>query len=155
MSTDIIADNQTAAAISKLRRGEATDSLRDEVSAALLTAIQTILTDISEMKQRLWTPSQLRSLIDERHTSLCSGCPTRQWVEARKAADQVAATKMTVKQEDDKKGGWFRELIRSEGTRYFVLVVLLIWAVIYVKTGVDGVAAIERAAVHTITGGAG
>jgi len=149
MAKDIIADNQTAAAISKLRRGEATDSLRDEVSAALLSSVQTIIAELDEMKRSMWTPQALRNAIDDRHNALCSGCPTRAWVEAKKLAENAAA----LNDRHDKKGSWFTELIRSESLRYFILILLLVWAVIYIKTGVEGVESVKDGITHTITGG--
>lgn len=149
LSKDIIADNQTAAAISKLQRGEATDSLRDEVSAALLAAMQTILHEIDDLKKSMWSAGTLRSMIDERHTSLCSNCPTKRWVETKQTAEQAAA----VSRQSEKKTNWFTEIVRSESLRYFILIVLLVWAVIYIKTGSDGVKAVKDGVTHTITGG--
>lgn len=151
MAKDIIADNQTAAAISKLRRGEATDSLRDEVSAALLSSVQTIIAELDEMKRSMWTPQALRNAIDDRHNALCSGCPTRAWVEAKKLAENAAA--LSQKTESKGKTSWLVEIVKSESLRYFILILLLVWAVIYIKTGVDGMEAVKSGMTHTITGG--
>lgn len=45
-------------------------------------------------------------------------------------------------------------LLSSESLRYFVLILVLVWAVIYIKTGAEGVDAIRGAAASTVTGGA-
>lgn len=51
-------------------------------------------------------------------------------------------------------GGWFPLLLSSESLRYFVLILVLVWAVIYIKTGAEGVDAIRDAAASMVTGGA-
>lgn len=149
MSKDIIADSQTAVAVSKLRRGEATDSLRDEVSAALLTAVQKMLVELEEMKKCLWSTASLKSFVDDRHAALCANCPTREWVEQRKTEEKTAASLKAT----ESKGGWFTEVLKSESIRYFLLILLLVWAIIYVKTGSDGVKAVKSAVTHSLTGG--
>ena len=62
---DIIAENQTAAAISKLRRGEADDALRDEVQAATLSTMQKMLEELAGLKSGMWSKNDLKTLIDE------------------------------------------------------------------------------------------
>jgi len=151
MSRDIIADNQTAAAISKLRRGEADDALRDEVQAATLSTMQKMLEEISEIKSSMWSLDTLKSLIDERQTNHCLTCPTKQWVDGEiakmKAANAVAAAN------PPKQHSIISRILDSESIRYFILVVILVWAVLYVKTGVDGVEAVKDGMTHTISGG--
>lgn len=146
---DIIADNQTEATIAKLRRGEATDAIRDEVSAALLTSMQTIIAELADMKKSLWSAQTLKELVDERHNILCTTCPARQM------ANLQAALKQSKEKEEPakKESSWFAALLSSESIRYFVLILILVWAVIYIKTGAEGVAAVKGGVTHTVTGG--
>lgn len=139
---DIIAENQTAAAISKLRRGEADDSLRDEVQAATLTTMQRMLDELADLKSGLWTKSGLKSLISEEQASHCDHCPTRRWVDAEIARSKAKPAKC----------GWLSEIVRSESLRYFILVAILVYALIYAKTGIEGVRAAREGLVGTMTG---
>jgi len=135
--SDIMADNQTEAVLSLLDRGEADDKTRDKVSAALLRSQTKVLDELSKIQDNLWTLDKLESLVDKRHTVLCSQCPLR-------AAPAPAAKK---------EPGWLALLLSSESIRYFVLILVLVWAVIYIKTGAEGVDAIRGAARATVTGG--
>lgn len=152
---DIIANNQTEATIAKLRRGEATDAVRDEVSAALLTSMQTIIAELADMKKSLWSAQTLKELIDERHNTLCSACPAKQLVTLQallkqdKDKDEEKKDEPTTKKEPS----WFTAFLSSESIRYFVLILILVWAVIYIKTGAEGVAAVKGGVTHTVTGG--
>lgn len=134
--SDIIAENQTEAVLSALDRGEADNATRDKVSAALLRSQTKVLDELGKIQDNLWTLSRLESFVDERHETLCSKCPHR--------------TESSAKKE----GGWFPLLLSSESLRYFVLILVLVWAVIYIKTGAEGVNAIRGAAASTVTGGA-
>ena len=149
---DIIADNQTEATIAKMRRGEATDAIRDEVSAALLTSMQTIIAELADMKKSLWSAQTLKELVDERHNILCTTCPARQMANLQAALKQ---SKEEEKKEEPakKEPSWFAALLSSESIRYFVLILILVWAVIYIKTGAEGVAAVKGGVTHTVTGG--
>ena len=69
---DIIAENQTAAAISKLRRGEADDALRDEVQAATLSTMQKMLEELAGLKSGMWSKNDLKTLIDEEQSIVLS-----------------------------------------------------------------------------------
>jgi hypothetical protein len=146
---DVIADNQTEATIAKLRRGEATDAIRDEVSAALLSSMQTIIAELGEMKKSLWSAQTLKDLVDERHNILCSACPARQYANLQSA---LAAQKKQEKKQEDKPS-WLQILLSSESIRYFILILVLVWAVIYIKTGPEGVDAVKGGVAHTVTGG--
>ncbi len=135
--SDIMADNQTEAVLSLLDRGEADDKTRDKVSAALLRSQTKVLDELSKIQDNLWTLDKLESLVDKRHTVLCSQCPLR--------TTPAPAAK--------KEPGWLALLLSSESIRYFVLILVLVWAVIYIKTGAEGVDAIRGAARATVTGG--
>lgn len=134
--SDIIAENQTEAVLSVLDRGEADNAIRDKVSAALLRSQTKVLDELGKIQDNLWTLNRLESFVDKRHEALCSRCPHRTGSPAKKD------------------GGWFPLLLSSESLRYFVLMLVLVWAVIYIKTGAEGVDAIRGAAASTVTGGA-
>lgn len=137
--SDIMADSQTETVLSELDRGEADDRTRDKVSAALLRSQTKVLDELSKIQANLWTLDKLESLVDKRHAVLCSQCPLR--------AASVPAAK------EKKEPGWLALLLSSESIRYFVLILVLVWAVIYIKTGAEGVDAIRGAARATVTGG--
>ena len=134
--SDIIAENQTEAVLSALDRGEADNATRDKVSAALLRSQTKVLDELGKIQDNLWTLNRLESFVDKRHEALCSRCPHRTGSPAKKD------------------GGWFPLLLSSESLRYFVLMLVLVWAVIYIKTGAEGVDAIRGSAASTVTGGA-
>ena len=134
--SDIIAENQTEAVLSVLDRGEADNATRDKVSAALLRSQTKVLDELGKIHDNLWTLNRLESFIDKRHEAMCSKCPHRTGSSAKK------------------EGGWLTLLLSSESLRYFVLILVLVWAVIYIKTGAEGVDAIRDAAASTVTGGA-
>ena len=143
---DIIAENQTAAAISKLRSGEADDALRDEVQAATLSTMQRMLEELADLKSGMWTKQDLKVLIDEEQSRHCDHCPTKRWVDG-----EIAKLKSSQMKSD--KSNWFVELIRSESFRYFLLVALLVFALIYIKGGVECVEAAREGVTHMTTGG--
>lgn len=132
--SDIIAENQTEAVLSALDRGEADNATRDKVSAALLRSQTKVLSELGKIQDNLWTLDRLEALVDKRHEILCSKC--------------------TIRTAQKKEGSWLALLLSSESLRYFVLILVLVWAVIYIKTGAEGVAAIRDAAASTVTGGA-
>jgi hypothetical protein len=131
---DIMADNQTEAVLSMLDRGEADDKTRDKVSAALLRSQTKVLDELGKIQDNLWSLDRLEALVDKRHEILCSKCVLRT--------------------SQRKEGSWLTLLLSSESLRYFVLILVLVWAVIYIKTGAEGVNAIRGAATSTVTGGA-
>lgn len=132
--SDIMADNQTESVLSLLDRGEADDRTRDKVSAALLRSQTKVLDELSKIQDNLWSLDRLEALVDKRHELLCSKCVLRT--------------------PQRKEGSWLTLLLSSESLRYFVLILVLVWAVIYIKTGAEGVNAIRGAATSTVTGGA-
>ena len=146
MGTDIMAESQTETVLAALDRGEADDKLRDQVSAALLRALTRITSQLDGIRENLWTVERLEQVIDRRHESLCSKCPLRQQVpvQAQAQAQVEPAPKRT----------WFDALVSSDSIKFFILSLLLVWAIIYVKTGPAGVEAGKGAAVQTVTGAA-
>ena len=133
--SDIMADNQTESVLSLLDRGEADDRTRDKVSAALLRSQTKVLDELGKIQDNLWSLERLEKLVDKRHEVLCSKCALR-----------------TSQKKEEK--SWLTLLLSSESIRYFVLILVLVWAVIYIKTGPEGVNAVRGAATSTVTGGA-
>jgi len=144
---DIIAENQTAAAISKLRRGEADDALRDEVQAATLSTMQKMLEELADLKASMWSKQDLKTLIDEEQSRHCDHCPTKKWVDG-----EIARLKASQAQSNSK-GNWFSDLIKSETFRYFILLAAVIYALLYATVGTDGVNAVKDGITHSVTGG--
>lgn len=130
--SDIIAENQTEAVLSVLDRGEADNATRDKVSAALLRTQMKLLEDFAELKGHLWKPRDLEEMIDRRHEAACAACPAR------------------ALQRQSKKTSLLELLFSSESIRYFILILILVWAVIYLKAGPDGVAAVRDAATSVV-----
>lgn len=146
MSQDIMADSQTETVLAALDRGEADDKLRDQVSAALLRSLTKIVAQLSEIKTNLWDMDKLESLIDKRHQVLCSNCVLRQQALTPRPAASVGKPDG----EPAGKKSWLELILTSESTRYFVLMVILVWAIVYVKSGVDGVASVRDSVTHTL-----
>lgn len=146
MSQDIMADSQTEATLAALDRGEIDDKMRDRVLAALLRSQTRMLSELVEIKKNLWDMDKLESLIDKRHQALCTGCVLRQ---------QASTLKPVAKQDEEaaKKKSWLELILTSESTRYFVLMVILVWAIVYVKSGADGVSSVRDSVTHTVRGG--
>lgn len=118
---DPIADSQTEAVIAKLRRGEGTDALRDEVSAALLSSMSKLIGEVAEIKENIWKSSDLRKAIDERHAAACANCP------ARKMADEQSRQKSNI----------VSHLV-SPTVMIFVIAVLSLLTAIYATIGRHG-----------------
>ncbi len=144
---DVISENATNAVLSALDRGDADDRTRDRVSAALLRAVTKVVEQQDEMKAMIEElraaqvrPEQVGELAAAEHERRCSECPARRWVDRQMRSEKRA-------------GGWLAALASSETLRYFVLVVLLVWAVVYLKTGQSGVDAVKGGVTHTLTGG--
>ena len=138
-----MAENQTETVLAALDRGEVDDKLRDQVSAALLRAITKIAVQLDSIQENLWTEERLEHIIDRRHENLCLKCPLRQPA-APPPQPVEAAPKRT----------WFDAIVSSDSIKFFILTIILVWAVIYVKTGPAGVEAVKGATVHTVHGGA-
>lgn len=147
MGQDIMADSQTEDTLAALDRGEVDDKMRDRVLAALLRSQTRMLEELVKIKENLWDMDKLESLIDKRHQVLCTNCVLR----------QQALAPAKVEPEPDKKDGgkksWIELILTSEATRYFILMVILVWAIVYVKSGAEGVASVRGGVTHTISGG--
>ena len=143
MSQDIMADSQTEATLAALDRGEIDDKMRDRVLAALLRSQTRMLQELVEIKKNLWDMDKLESLIDKRHQVLCTNCVLRQ---------QALSAKSAGKSDDEpvRKKSWLELILTSESTRYYVLMVILVWAIVYVKSGADGVASVRDSVTHTL-----
>jgi hypothetical protein len=139
VAVDIMADSQTEAIIAALERGEADSTMHNRVSAAILRSQTKVYAQLEQIKDNLWTVDRLEGLVDRRHQALCAQCPARQ---PPPAPEQPAKPTFT------------EALLSSESIRYFILVVILVWAVIYVKTGPEGAASVREGLSHTVTGGA-
>jgi hypothetical protein len=144
MSQDIMADSQTEATLAALDRGEVDDKMRDRVLAALLRSQTRMLDALVKIKENLWDMDKLESLIDKRHQVLCTNCVLRQQALTKSEPD---------KKEDEPKKSWIELILTSEATRYFILMVILVWAIVYVKSGAEGVASVRDGVTHTVRGG--
>jgi hypothetical protein len=134
---DIMADSQTESVLAALDRGEADSKLMNRVLAALLRAQTKMLGELTDIRKNLWDMDRLEQMIDRRHQVLCANCTLKQ---------------APAKPPESKKS-WLEVIVTSESVRYFILVVILVWAVIYVKSGPEGVQHVREAATHTVTGG--
>lgn len=146
MSQDIMADSQTEAVLADLDRGTTDDRTRDHVLAALLRSQTRMLDELTAIKKGLWDLDKLKNLIDERHRAICTNCSIRQAVASLSPRPDGAP--------DGRKKSWPELILTSESTRYFVLMVILVWAIVYVKSGADGVANVRDSIVPTMSGGA-
>ncbi len=144
MSQDIMADSQTEATLAALDRGEVDDKMRDRVLAALLRSQTRMLEELVKIKENLWDMDKLESLIDKRHQVLCTNCVLRQQALTKPDPD---------KKKDEPKKSWIELILTSEATRYFILMVILVWAIVYVKSGAEGVASVRDGVTHTVRGG--
>ena len=142
MSQDIMADNQTEATLAELDRGEVDDKTRDHVLAALLRSQTRMLEELVKIKENLWDMDKLEGLIDKRHQVLCTNCVLRQ--------QALAPAKAEPGKSDSEKKSWLELILTSEATRYFILMVILVWAIVYVKSGAEGVASVRDSVAHTL-----
>lgn len=131
---DILVETQTEEAIASLTRGAADDRLRDRVSAALLRSQTKVLEELRSIKENLWDIERLERLIDKRHGELCSSCPLR------------------AKEPESRRRGWLELLVTSESLRYFLLMAILIWAIVYVKSGPDCVKSVAGGVAGVVKG---
>ena len=146
MSQDIMAESQTEAVLAELDRGTTDDRTRDHVLAALLRSQTRMLDELAAIKEGLWDLDKLKNLIDERHRAICTNCSLRQAVASLSPRPDGAPV--------GRKKSWPELILTSESTRYFVLMVILVWAIVYVKSGADGVANVRDSIVPTMSGGA-
>lgn len=147
MGQDIMADSQTEATLAALDRGEVDDKMRDRVLAALLRSQTRMLEELVKIKENLWDMDKLESLIDKRHQVLCTNCVLRQQALAPAKVEPASDKK------DGGKKSWIELILTSEATRYFILMVILVWAIVYVKSGAEGVASVRDGVTHTVSGG--
>ena len=145
MSQDIMAESQTEAVLAELDRGTTDDRTRDHVLAALLRSQTRMLDELTAIKKGLWDLDKLKNLIDERHRAICTNCSLRQAVATLSPRPDGAP--------GGRKKSWPELILTSESTRYFVLMVILVWAIVYVKSGADGVAKVHDSIIPTISGG--
>lgn len=153
---DIIAESQTEAVLSALDRGDADDKIRDQVSAALLRAMSRLSQELVDIKKSLWKPEDLKSLIDERHRQRCQDCPAKKMAEERLRLQQAhaaaAAEQEQAAQQPQGAVQWVLHLAGNSGFQFFILLLLLISAFIYLTTGKGGVDA-TRETVNTVMHG--
>lgn len=142
MAQDIMADSQTESVLSLLDRGEADDKTRDRVSAALLRSQTKLVEAVEEMKTKLWSFEELDRHIDERHEQKCANCPAKKYAESQLRPIVQKSSKP-----------WYVELIMSDSIRYFIIILILAWAVIVMKTSTDEAAAVMENVQKTLTGG--
>jgi len=157
---DIMADNATEAVLSVLDRGEADNATRDKVSAALLRQVGKMSEAQEEMKrsqdelklmitalqQNMMSSDNVKHLAAEVHDKRCAECPAKKW------ADKFAE-KPATHDADKSKQHWFSSLLSSESFRYFILMLVLVWAVVYIKGGSAAVESVKSGLTHTATGG--
>lgn len=144
---DIIAESQTEAVLSALDRGDADDKIRDQVSAALLRALSHMSQELVDIKTSLWKPEDLKSLIDERHRQRCQDCPAKKMAEERlhlqqahaAAAEYDASHSAQQAHQPQNAMQWVLHLAGNSGFQFFILLLLLISAFIYLTTGKGGV----------------
>ena len=136
---DVIADNQTEAVLAQLDRGETDAKLHSSVLAALLRALTKLTDQLDGIKRDLWRPSDLETAIDSRHRVLCAECPLR-----RVDLDREAAKP---------KAGWLATLASNPALQFFLMGVILIWALVYATGGRGAVEAVREATASTATGG--
>ena len=144
---DIIAESQTESVLSALDRGDADDKIRDQVSAALLRAMTRMSQELIDIRANLWKPADLKNLIDERHEKRCRDCPAKKMAEERLQLQRQA--------QDRQPQGilhWVLYLAGNSGFQFFILLLLLISAFIYLTTGKGGVDA-TRETVNTVMHG--
>ena len=146
---DIIAESQTESVLSALDRGDADDKIRDQVSAALLRAMTRMSQELIDIKENLWRPADLKNLIDERHEKRCRDCPAKKMAEERLQLQRQAQDRQ---KEPQGVLQWVLYLAGNSGFQFFILLLLLISAFIYLTTGKGGVDA-TRETVNTVMHG--
>ena len=152
---DIIAESQTEAVLSALDRGDADDKIRDQVSAALLRAMARMSQELIDIKTNLWKPEDLKNLIDERHRQRCQDCPAKKMAEERLRLQQAHAAAAEQEQAAQPQGvlQWVLHLAGNSGFQFFILLLLLISAFIYLTTGKGGADAARETVSTVISGG--
>jgi len=110
--------------------------------------------ELLDIKVNLWKPADLRNLIDERHEKRCHDCPAKKMAEERLRLQQAHATAAEQEQAAQPQGvvQWILHLAGNSGFQFFILLLLLISAFIYLTTGKGGVDA-TRETVNTVMHG--
>lgn len=149
MAQDIIAESETERVLSTLERGDADDKVRDRVSAALLRALTRMSTELADIRENLWKPDDLRRVIDERHDQKCRECP------AKKLVDESLHA-ATAPKRDQPQGmiPWLINLMSNNSFQFFILLLFLIAAFVYLTTGKGGVDAARETLSTVVSGGA-
>lgn len=146
---DIIADSQTARTIDiLLKSGSPSDVALASVlisQTKLVDTVTSLQAEVKEIKGSLWDLDHLNRLVDERHDRACAECPTKRIVEQLQKERQDAGSRP--------KQHWVIALANNSAFQFFIIVVLLIGAFIYLTTGRDGVEAAKDAMTHVATGG--
>lgn len=149
MAQDIIAESETERVLSTLERGDADDKVRDRVSAALLRALTRMSTELVDIRNNLWKPDDLRHLIDERHDKKCRDCP------AKKLVDESLHAATSAKREQPQGAiPWLINLMGNNSFQFFILLLFLIAAFVYLTTGKGGVDAARETLSTVVSGGA-
>ena len=161
MAADIIAESQTESVLAALDRGDADDKVRDQVSAALLRAMSRLSTELVDIKDNLWKPDDLRHLIDERHERKCRDCPAKKMAEERLLLQRTQAAQVVQqpaaqpqRSQPQNVVQWILYLAGNSSFQFFVLLLFLIGAFIYLTTGKSGVDAAKDTVTTVIRGGA-
>jgi hypothetical protein len=164
MGEDIIAESQTESVLAMLERGDADDKVRDQVSAALLRALTKVSRELTDIKDSLWTPDALRHAINEQHVQQCANCPAKRMAEERLQLQQAQAaqavqmvTQSPAAQPSRTPQGvvqWILYLAGNSSFQFFILLLFLIGAFIYLTTGKGGVDAAKGTVNTVIHGGA-
>ena len=159
---DIIANSQTESVLAALDRGDADDKIRDRVSAALLRALTSVIKELGEIKSNLWQPEALNRLIDDRHDRRCRDCPAKKWADDQRAAQLLQAQQAAQAAQADKPAGkaqpesgfqWVLHLMGNSSFQFFVLLLFLIGAFVYLTAGKGGVDAAKDSVRTVISGG--
>lgn len=149
---DIIAESQTESVLSALDRGDADDKVRDQVSAALLRAMTRMSVELKDIKTGLWKMDELKDFVDDRHDRKCRDCPAKKMAEAQLRPKPAAAEPRPPTAQPQGVVQWVLNLAGNSGFQFFILLLLLISAFIYLTTGKSGVDA-TRDTVNTLIHG--
>ena len=154
---DIMAESQTESVLSALDRGDADDKVRDQVSAALLRTMTRMSVELKDIKTSLWKLDELKDFIDARHERKCHDCPAKKMAEERLRMQQAHAAAgehdaSHSAHQPQNAVQWVLHLAGNSGFQFFILLLLLISAFIYLTTGKGGVDA-TRETVNTVMHG--
>ena len=123
-----------------------TANARSEIFAANYNAGNTELVDI---RNNLWKPDDLRRLIDERHDQKCATCPAKKIVD-----ESLQAAASTKREQPQGAIPWLINLMGNNSFQFFILLLFLIAAFVYLTTGKGGVDAARETLSTVVSGGA-